>query len=180
MNALRHPRTSVLGIVLGLVVIGALFARPTWGPADLTQFAGGVAVILLGLWARDPGGPSGKAPPPASTVLLPVLALTLSGCADGCVTAKGVKTLFDAFGPLACSEVVPLITGKDVVGVVCPGIQAFVDGLLSAPPAGAVGAAPSCRRRLVIVDASGQRVGFACEAHAVAIAARIQGRTEAP
>lgn len=67
-NALNHPRTSLTGLLIGVVSVGSVLAQQgvtlgSAGSGSIVTVATGVASVLLGLLARDPSAP----PTPAAT-----------------------------------------------------------------------------------------------------------------
>ena len=65
-NIWNHPRTSLTGLLIGVVSVGSVLAQQgvTFGSAgngSVVTVATGVASVLLGLMARDPASPTVKA-----------------------------------------------------------------------------------------------------------------------
>lgn len=61
-NIWNHPRTSLTGLLIGVVSVGSVLAQQgvTFGSAGTGSYvtvATGVASVLLGLLARDPATP---------------------------------------------------------------------------------------------------------------------------
>jgi CheY-like chemotaxis protein len=60
-NVVQHPKTTFVGLLTGIVQIAAMLGASAVGPLKWVGVASGIATILLGALAKDPGGASSTA-----------------------------------------------------------------------------------------------------------------------
>lgn len=62
-NVVNHPKTSTAGLLIGIVSIASVLSQQGVtlghvGSGDVLSMVAGVATVLLGLVAKDPGTPA--------------------------------------------------------------------------------------------------------------------------